>query len=89
MLRRLLEIDDGRRGRILGLATQKGFEPEISEGVFKVGVESLNRSHALVRHIFQGEDDPLFTFAQRCHAVPELIAVKDDHGSRFSRELQL
>ena len=45
MLRRLLEIDDGRRGRILGLATQKGFEPEISEGVFKVGVESLNRSH--------------------------------------------
>ena len=58
-------------------------EAEVRDGIFEVGIQSLEGSHVRVRNVFHREGDSLFPLAKGSHRMPELIAVKNDQIPRF------
>ena len=64
-------------------------EAEVRDGIFEVGIQSLEGSHVRVRNVFHREGDSLFPLAKGSHRMPELIAVKNDQIPRLCDQLKM
>ena len=64
-------------------------EAEVRDGIFEVGIQSLEGSHVWVRDIFHREGDSFFALAKWSHRMPEFVSVEDNEVAWLCDQLKM
>ncbi len=63
-------------------------QAEITEGIFKVRIQPLDRAHLRIRDIFHCQRNPFLAFSERRDRMPELVTVENHHIAGTSDQLE-